>query len=595
MDGGTLYDPAPSSRSRARASSFSASSARAPADFASSTRSRRQSVSSLGHPSRAAIKSWAARAQSDGEAPLVDLGSGSSSLDAPSKQDPLDAAADKKLWRDGRQSKQQMEAEYGAQHNTTDFDSFLAQLYDLTHAIDALENDIDDACPHLLFLSCQSSTRPDLNAPQIVSLRNMVVRLDPKVDVGQVSLRADLDSLAALTTKTGKGVVALETWLGALQKWGKQVRELVKAGQVGETMKEVGEIKYHLASARLDFEDALERIREGAFKEKERRQRTRIWMARHIRSREPYIEDKDVKGLLKAAELGSADGVAQSHVTSYAGLFALQNPFTELAELTNAKHALPDSLDREIVDEVTGKSARKARKIVMGTTTSSRTSSKRASAKKPSGKSSSSSRPVATSTGTWGSRFGLLAGTRDRTSDDPFERKFNYIQQEQFGTEKDLEYGFARQKQQERINRRKKLTIALLLVVIAALILFVTLATMRIPDQQISWDLDLPKSPEVAPFPSAALGSPPADIDEHTTDPASDLVSHMSSLASSLSSAGASIGSAVSSALSAATSSPTSAAQTLSSSSSSSGSSAATSMAAATSTTVWWTPPATPA
>lgn len=51
-------------------------------------------------------------------------------------------------------------------------------------------------------------------------------------------------------------------------------------------------------------------------------------MARHIRAREPGIEDTDVKGLLKAAELGSADGVAQSHVTSYAGLFALQSAST---------------------------------------------------------------------------------------------------------------------------------------------------------------------------------------------------------------------------------------------------------------------------
>ena len=128
MDGGTLYDPAPSSRSRTRSSSFAASSARSPADFASSTRARRQSVSSLGQPSRAAIQSWAARASSDEESPLVDLGSGSSILDAPSKQDPLDEAADKKLWRDGRQSKQQIEAEYGPQHSTTDFESFLAQV-----------------------------------------------------------------------------------------------------------------------------------------------------------------------------------------------------------------------------------------------------------------------------------------------------------------------------------------------------------------------------------------------------------------------------------------------------------------------------------
>lgn len=139
-------------------------------------------------------------------------------------------------------------------------------------------------CVVLLPAHPDDESLADSGSLQIVSLRNMVVRLDPKVDVGQASLRADLDSLAALTTKTGKGVVALETWLGSLQKWGKQVRELVKAGQVGETMKEVGEIKYHLAGARLvrplplfvafvlsqgssltlalcsqDFEDAMER------------------------------------------------------------------------------------------------------------------------------------------------------------------------------------------------------------------------------------------------------------------------------------------------------------------------------------------------
>lgn len=37
------------------------------------------------------------------------------------------------------------------------------------------------------------------------------------------------------------------------------------------------------------------------------------------------------------------------------------------------------------------------------------------------------------------------------------------LEAEQFATEKDLEYGLARQAQQSRINRRKKLIIALLL------------------------------------------------------------------------------------------------------------------------------------
>ncbi|GAA6047858.1 hypothetical protein JCM3770_004677 [Rhodotorula araucariae] len=490
MDDGNLYDPPSAkgslSRSRGRAASFSASSAPPPAVFASSTRDRRQSISSL--PSyNAATNKNAGNLSDDEAAPLVDVdppsGPPSPALSGPATQDPLDAAADKKLWRDGRQSKQQMEEEHPGQHNTADFEQFLAQLYDLTHAIDALENDIDE----------------------IVQLRNVIVRLDPKVDVGQESLRVDLDSLAALTTKTGKGIVGLETWLTSLQNWGQQVRQLVKDGKVGETLKEVGEIRYHLCSAQLDFEDAMERIREGAFKEKERRQRTRIWMARHIRAREPGIEDKDVKGLLKAAELGAADGIAESHVTSYAGLFALQNPFTELAELTNAKHAMHDVLDREVLDEVTGKSARKARKVIQ---VDEPTSSKKTKSKSKSSKKSKKSEPsdaAAASTTFFGSRFGFLSGTRPKFSDDSFDSKFRYVQPDQQATEKDLEWGFARQQQQERLNRRKKLVIALLLVIIAALILFVVLATMRIPDQTVTWSPIVPAVGPVTADPTNVL------------------------------------------------------------------------------------------
>lgn len=171
-------------------------------------------------------------------------------------------------------------------------------------------------------------------------MRNKIVSLKPSVDVGQVSLQADLHALAALTTESGKRIVSLETWLLSLHKWSKDVRKLIKEGKAGETIQEDGEIKFELANARLvstpsssyfpprierliagpghlvqDFAGAMERIREGAYKEQEKRQRTRIWMARHIRSREPEIEDQDVVGLLKAAEMGAADGVAESHVT----------------------------------------------------------------------------------------------------------------------------------------------------------------------------------------------------------------------------------------------------------------------------------------
>lgn len=55
-------------------------------------------------------------------------------------------------------------------------------------------------CVVLVPAHADDESLADSGSLQIVSLRNIVVRLDPKVDVGQASLRADLDSLAALTT-----------------------------------------------------------------------------------------------------------------------------------------------------------------------------------------------------------------------------------------------------------------------------------------------------------------------------------------------------------------------------------------------------------
>jgi hypothetical protein len=82
-------------------------------------------------------------------------------------------------------------------------------------------------------------------------MRNNIVSLKPSVDVGQVSLQADLHALAALTTDSGKKIVSLETWLLQLHKWSKEVKKLIKSGKAGETIAEVGEIKFELANAKL--------------------------------------------------------------------------------------------------------------------------------------------------------------------------------------------------------------------------------------------------------------------------------------------------------------------------------------------------------
>ncbi|GAA5853550.1 hypothetical protein JCM8547_002502 [Rhodosporidiobolus lusitaniae] len=594
----SLYDPPLASsslrQSRGRSASFSASSAPRP------SLSRRQSLSSF----PTAAQGDTGNLSDEEQRPLVDLaGQMDTAINGHSPQDPADAAADRKLWREGRQSKQQLLADDPKKKMTGSMEDFMAQLYDLTHSIDSLENDIDE----------------------ILALRNKIVSNDPKVDIGQASLRADLDSLSALTTQSGKTIVSLETWLLSLHRWSKDVKKLVKSGQAGETMQEVGEIKYQLASAKLDFADCMERIREGAYKEQERRERCRVFMSRHIRAREPGIEDRDVKGLLKAAELGAADGVAASHVTSYAGLWALQNPFTELAELTNGMRFLHDDLDKEIVDEVTGKNAKKRTIYLNGVLPSSKKSKKPSySSKKSSSSKKASKKPVvvpAPSSGAnwFGSRYGFISTMRPQRSDpayaatagdDEFDRKYRYIQNEQYAAEKDLEYGFARQQQLERVNRRKKLVIALLLVIIAALVLFVVLATMRVPDQTLSFtpsQSGAPSAPTVSPETVTPVGSDQQTTPTTTTSPVeSSGSSSAESASTSLSSSSDSVSSASSPSASsgsesaASASSPSSATSSASTVSYNNGlytqatqATAATALTAATAatqaTTVWWT------
>lgn len=42
-------------------------------------------------------------------------------------------------------------------------------------------------------------------------------------------------------------------------------------------------------------------------------------MCRHIRHREPGIKDKDIVGILRASELGAADGIVNNSVTCVLG------------------------------------------------------------------------------------------------------------------------------------------------------------------------------------------------------------------------------------------------------------------------------------
>ncbi|KAK4058179.1 hypothetical protein OIO90_000918 [Microbotryomycetes sp. JL221] len=336
-----------------------------------------------------------------------DTGNARPVRDQSSLQDPFDEKTSVATERMGRRSKLQEMKEEPNYQPSMFLDQFHGELFELTHSIDELENDID----------------------KIVKVRNKIATLSPKQDPEHKSLKAMLDGQAALVTDTGRRIVALEKWLSGLYEWMKDLRAARKRGTTSATSQDIAEVKFQLSSAKLDFANAMERIREGAWKEEERRERTRIWMAKHMRWRQPELEDDQVKSMLKAAELTAASGIGNQDVISYAGLFALRNPFTELAELTNGMDLMHDTLDREIVDEIVVKE-----------------------------------------------RSPSLSALHSDKPNVPY--KFHVVDDKHLEA-LDFEYGFARGQRKQRELSRKRMVIALLFVMILFMSFIIWLASLK--------------------------------------------------------------------------------------------------------------------
>lgn len=124
MDDHELYDPPPSYRGggpqRGRSASFSS----APASTTQrQVASRRQSFSA-GSSRLPFEQASSNRTSFDGALPPP-----SACLAGPTKQARFDAVRDRSLWRDGRQSKQQMLDDQPQLKMTGDFENFMAQVW----------------------------------------------------------------------------------------------------------------------------------------------------------------------------------------------------------------------------------------------------------------------------------------------------------------------------------------------------------------------------------------------------------------------------------------------------------------------------------
>jgi len=120
------YDPPiDKSSRRGRSTSFSASSAPSPSVF--NNRTRRQSLSSVptSDPRKSSLALSDDEAENPSQQPLIDL---EDNFRQTFKQDPADAAADRALQREGRQSKIQRLEDYPDYHATGDMEQFMAQV-----------------------------------------------------------------------------------------------------------------------------------------------------------------------------------------------------------------------------------------------------------------------------------------------------------------------------------------------------------------------------------------------------------------------------------------------------------------------------------
>ncbi|KAM0755964.1 hypothetical protein T439DRAFT_351694 [Meredithblackwellia eburnea MCA 4105] len=175
------------------------------------------------------------------------------------------------------------------------------------------------------------------NIAQLETYREKVIAL-PVDGLYDTKSQPILEDLATLTIST---VATIEPLVKDLKVLHTKVNYLgAGSGKVFVTADETDSAKRRLVEATDSLKGSVETIRASsrvqAFHEEHKREETRIRSARRIQTHMPQLDDEGVIRLLKSAETSGRAPLSTLDVESFAGRWALENPFTELQ--WNLKH-----------------------------------------------------------------------------------------------------------------------------------------------------------------------------------------------------------------------------------------------------------------
>lgn len=154
-------------------------------------------------------------------------------------------------------------------------------------------------------------------------------------DVSAAELLHPLRQLSSLTTTTGSKILSISAPLASVSTRVARLSERAEAGLAAATTLEVTRSGEELEVVKQSVKEATARVRSLAQEEGRSRAADIARWEQRIRDENTGMADGAVKLAVKQMLESARTKVAKLDVSSYAGRFAAEHPFTELAQLVD--------------------------------------------------------------------------------------------------------------------------------------------------------------------------------------------------------------------------------------------------------------------
>ncbi|ORY72735.1 hypothetical protein BCR35DRAFT_333912 [Leucosporidium creatinivorum] len=195
---------------------------------------------------------------------------------------------------------------------------------------ESMEPSIDDLNHEIAQVKEELTTIND-SVEEIELLRDQVV--ESPLPASQ--LLHPLKQLQSSVASTGTRILSISSPLTAVSARVASLADLAAEGRAAATALEIAQAEEELEVVKLGIKDTVERIKALAFEEVKGREEARVRWEAKLRNENPSMGEDLVQGSVRQAMEGLNKKVAQLDVISYAGRFAAENPFTELAHLVD--------------------------------------------------------------------------------------------------------------------------------------------------------------------------------------------------------------------------------------------------------------------